>query len=176
MNPTKLTAVAALVAATLVVPASVVPVDAQDLKIAVLVPQRLLASTKVGKKVAEKLKKRKEDAQKKLDAKAEEIKDLQDDLVKRAMVLSEDERRKAREDFEQQQRDAARLKEDLERELQRAEGEVVGEASAFLNEVIKDFGEENGYDLILDASAAVYFSEASDITDRVIEAADARSK
>jgi outer membrane protein len=149
---------------------------AQDLKIAVLVPQRLLASTKVGKEAAEKLKNKKNEAQKKLDAKAAEIKQMQDDLVKRAMVLSEEERRKARDDFERKQREASRMKEDLEHELQRSENEILGQVNDFLGKVIVNFGKDHGYDLILDASAALYFSDAPDVTDQVIEVADKASK
>ena len=35
-----------------------------------------------------------------------------------------------------------------------------------------DYGKANGYDLILDATAALYFSDAPDITDKIIAEAD----
>ena len=92
---------------------------------------------------------------------------MQDDLVKRAMVLSEEERRKAKDDFERQQRDATRMKEDLEHELQRDESEILGQVNDFLGKIIVDFGKDHGYDLILDASAALYFSDGPDVTDQV---------
>jgi len=172
----KLMASALLAAGLIATPVLGARARADDLKIAVLVPQRLLASTKVGKQAAEKLKKKKDEAQKKLDGKAAEIKKMQDDLVKRAMVLSEEERRKAKDDFERQQRDASRMKEDLEHELQRDESEILGQVNDFLGKIIVDFGKDHGYDLILDASAALYFSDAPDVTDQVIEVADKAAK
>lgn len=149
---------------------------AADYKIAVLVPQRLLAQTKAGQEAADRLKAKKEAAQQQLDAKANEIKDMQEDLSKRVMLLSEDERAKAREEFERQQRDAKRMKEDLERELQRVEAQVLGEVNELLSDVVIAYGKDNGYDMIIDASATLYFSDKPDITALLIKAADAAYK
>ncbi len=143
-----------------------------ELKIGVVVTPKLLTATQIGKHTAEELKKRKESAQEKLDKKAEELKAMQEDLSKRAMLLSDDEKAKARDDFERRQREATRMKEDLERELQRAENKMLAEVNRFLSKVIVDYGKAHGYDVVLDASAALYFSEAPDITDEIVAAAD----
>ena len=91
-------------------------------------------------------------------------------------VLSESEKLKARDQFEQQQRDAQRMKEDLERDLQKSEEEILGGVNRFLSELVVNFGKENGYDLIVDASVAVYFSDEVDVTDKLIAAANAKYK
>jgi outer membrane protein len=154
-----------------------VPVPAQaELKIAVIIPQKLIATSKAGKEAGDKLKVKKDAAQKKLDAKAKELKTFEEGLRKRVMMLNADEKKKAGEDLERQQRDAQRMKEDLERDLQKSEQEILGEVNRFLGKVITDFGEQNGYDLILDAQAAVYFSDTPDVTDQVIKLADSQYK
>ena len=161
------------VVAIALVPA-VLPVcgHAQDLKIGLVITQRLLTSTTVGQAAAGTLREKKMDAQEKLDKKASEIQELKNDLEKRLMVLSAEEKDKAREDFERRQRDGLRLKEDLERELQKEENKILGEVNEFLSKIIIEYGKANGYDLVLDASATLYFSEAPDVTDDIIEAAD----
>jgi outer membrane protein len=147
-----------------------------DMKIALIIPQKLIATCQAGKEAAEKLKVKKDGAQKKLDAKAEELKDYEADVRKRVALLNADEKKKVGEDLERQQRDAQRMKEDLERELQKSEQEILGVVNQFLGKIINDFGEQNAYDLILDASAAVYFSDTPDVTEAVIKLADEQYK
>jgi outer membrane protein len=149
---------------------------AESPKIAVVITQKLLTQTEAGKKAAEKLQAKKKSAQEKLDAKAKEITEMQESFQKKVMLLSDDEREKAGGDLERAQRDGARLKEDLERELQKAENEVLGGVNQLLTRVVVDYGKQNGYDMILDASASLYFSEAADITDDLVKAANAAYK
>jgi outer membrane protein len=162
-------AIAALMLGTAASPAA-----ADDYKIGVVVTQRLLAGSDAGKEAFEKLRSKKDLAQEKLDKRASELKEMEADLQKRAMVLSGDEKKKAIEDFEKRQRDAARLKEDLEQELQKSEMETLGEVNRFLSRVVVEFGKESDYDLIIDAQAAVYFSEKFDITGEVLKRANAQ--
>ncbi len=147
-----------------------------DMKIALIIPQKLISTCQAGKDAAEKLKARKDAAQKKLDAKAEELKNYEADARKRLALLNADEKKNVGEDLERKQRDAQRMKEDLERELQKAEQEILGGVNQFLGKIINDFGEQNDYDLILDASAAVYFSDTPDVTEAVIKLADGQYK
>lgn len=146
--------------------------DSKTLKIAVVIPQRLIASTEIGKGAAEKLRGKKDAAQQQLDRKASEIADMKKDLEKRLMVLKAEEKDRAREDFERKSRDGLRLKEDLERELQKEEAKVLGEVNEFLARIVMQYGKDNGYDLIVDASATLYFSETPDITDQIIAEAN----
>lgn len=165
----------ALISAFALVLAAAAPATA-EMKIALIIPQKLIAKSQAGKDAADKLKAKKEVAQKKLDAKAEELKKQDEDARKRVMMLSAEEKKKVGEDLERQQRDGQRMKEDLERELQKAEQEILGAVNQFLGKVINEFGEKNGYDLILDAQAAVYFSDTPDVTEEVIKLADSQYK
>lgn len=146
--------------------------EAKNLKIGVVITQRLIATTEIGKNAAEKLRGKKEAAQQQLDRKASEISDMKKDLEKRLMVLKAEEKDRAREEFERKSRDGLRLKEDLERELQKEENKVLGEVNEFLSKIVIQYGKDNGYDLILDASAAIYFSEVPDVTSDIVDAAD----
>lgn len=147
--------------------------QAAETKIGVVVTQNLLAGSTAGQEAFEKLKGHKDQAQEKLDKRASELKEMEVDLQKRAMVLSNEEKKKAAEDFGKRQREAARLKEDLERELKQQEAEAMAVVNRFLSQIIVKFGDESDYDLIMDAQAAVYFSEAMDITEAVVKRANA---
>ena len=168
--------VAVIGAALLVSTAAVTEAQAQNLKIGVIIPQRLLAEAKIGRQAFEKVKAHKEKAQGQLDTKAADLTRRQEDLKRRLKLLSDDEKRKALEELDETQREAQRLKEDLERDLQRHEGEVLAGVNEFLNKTITDYGKQHGYDLILDASAAMYISAVPDITDDVIRLADSTHK
>ena len=146
--------------------------ETQGLMVGIVITARLLTNTEVGKNAAEKLRGKKDAAQTQLDSKASEITSLKKDLEKRLMVLNAEEKEKAREDFERKSRDGMRLKEDLERELQKQEQEVLGEVNQLLSKVVIEYGKANNFDLILDASSALYFSEAPDITDEIIAEAN----
>jgi len=149
---------------------------AAELKIGYIIPQRLIAETKVGKKAAAELKKKMESANSDLQKKMADVKALQKDLEKRAMVLSDSERKKASDQMEKELVEAKRMKEDFQRSLQKAEGTVMGKVNEYLRGVIQEFGKKNGYDLILDASTLLYISDKADLTDQVIKAADAKKK
>ena len=146
--------------------------ETQGLKMAIVITQKLIATTEIGKNAAEKLRGKKEAAQQQLDRKASEITDMKKDLEKRLMVLKAEEKDKAREEFERKSRDGLRLKEDLERELQKEESKVFGEVNEFLSKVVVQYGKDHDYDLILDASSAVYFSDKPDITEQIVDEAN----
>ena len=146
---------------------------AADFKIGLVVTQNLLAGSEAGQEAFEKLKGMKDQAQEKLDKAASELKEMEEDLQKRLMVLSIGEKKKAAEDFDKRQREAARLKEDLERGLKRGESQAMAEVNRYLSKSVVEYGEANGYDLVIDSQAAIYFSEAIDITVAVVEHANA---
>ncbi len=162
--------------ATLFTVLAAAPLHAEDLKIGYIITQRLIAETEVGKAAAAELKEKMEDAQGGLEKKLEEIKDLEADLQRRAMVLSEEERKKAGEELERELLDAKRLKEDFQRSLRKTEAGVMAKVNEFLREVIQDYGEKHGYDLILDASTLLYVSDKPDLTEEVIKAANAAKR
>ena len=161
-----------LVAAVFLLVSVPAVVRAEGLKIGYIITQRLLIESKAGKEAGEKLKKRLAQAQGGLDKKVAEIKDLEEDIQRRLTVLSEAERRKVMEEHERQLREAKRLREDFQRELDKAEAEVMGGVNEYLREVIQDYAKDNGYDLILDANTLLYISEKADVTNGVIKAAD----
>ena len=145
---------------------------AEGLKIGYIVKERLLVESKAGKQARDKLGKRLEEEQRRLDKKAAELGELQEDIRRRMAVLNEEERRKVMEEHEREARAAKRMQEDSQRELDKAEAEILGEVGVYLNGVIQKYAKDNGYDMILDASTLLYISEKADVTTEVIKVAD----
>ncbi len=148
------------------------PAVAEQLKIGYVEVPRLLIECEVGKAAQEKLKKKISTEQEKLDGKLEDIREFQEDVQKRAMMLSEAEQKKASEENERQVRDARRLREDLQRDLKKYEQQVMNEVNEKLRKVISQYGEDQEYDLILDAGTLLFVSTDADLTDDLIKAAD----
>lgn len=159
------------VLAALVVATST-PAPAADLKIGYIITPRLQSESKLGKEWKAKLTGKMESLQKTLDKKRTEVKKLQDDIEKRMAVLNDSEKQKLGEEYDRQIRDAKRMNEDAQREMQKAEAEMQADMSAKFRAVIEKFAQDNGYDMILDATMLLYISEKADVTEEVIKLAD----
>ncbi len=71
---------------------------------------------------------------------------------------------------QRKQRDAQRLSDDLQADFEKDRQEILGKASQKLQGVIAKMAEEKGIDLIVDASQALYFKPALDLTNDAIAA------
>ena len=146
--------------------------SAADLKIGYIVTPRLLAESKLGKESSAKLKAKAESAEKGLEGKMNQVKKLQEDIQKRMAVLNDSEKAKLGEEYERQVRDAKRMKEDAQREFDKARSEIENDMMTKFRTVIEKFAKDNGYDLVLDAGTLLYISQKADVTNEVIQLAD----
>jgi len=152
--------------------ATSLPAAAGDLKIGYIVTPRLLSETKLGKESSAKLKAKADAAEKSLQKKMDDVQKLQNDITKRMAVLNEDEKNKLGEEYENQVRDARRMKEDAQRDFDKTRGEIENDMMTKFRTVIEKFAKENGYDLVLDAGTLLYISQKADVTTEVIQLCD----
>jgi outer membrane protein len=68
------------------------------------------------------------------------------------------------------QRDAQRLADDLQADVDRDRQDVLAKASNKMAEVVKKLAEEKGYDVVIDVTQAVYFKPALEITSDALAA------
>lgn len=149
-----------------------VPVAAAELKIGYIVTPKLLSETKLGKESSAKLKAKAEAAEKTLQKDMEELKKMQDDIIKRGSVLNDEEKAKLGEQYELKGREAKRKKEDAQREFDKARAQIENDMMTKFRTVIEKFAKDNGYDLVLDAGTLLYISNKADVTNEVIQLAD----
>lgn len=70
------------------------------------------------------------------------------------------------------QRDAQRMQEDLQADVDRERNDILSASSKKMQEVVKKIAEEKGYDVVVDVTNAIYFKPALDITSDAIAAYD----
>ena len=70
------------------------------------------------------------------------------------------------------QRDAQRMRDDLNSDLERDRNEILQKSALKMTGVLKKLAEERGYDIVVDAPYAPYFKAALDITPDLLAAFD----
>jgi outer membrane protein len=73
---------------------------------------------------------------------------------------------------QRKQRDLQRLSDDLQADSTAYRNDVLSKSSDKMQAVVKKLAEEKGLDLVIDASTALYFKDAMDITKDAIAAYD----
>lgn len=136
--------------------------------------QRVLARAQAGVAARESLEREKATMQKEMDGKRQELEKLREELEKKGPLMTAEVRREKQDVFERKRRDAARLADDFQKELEKKEQGLLQRVLADLSGVIERLGRQRGYYLVLERRGAVvlYASAEADLTDEVIRAYD----
>ena len=73
---------------------------------------------------------------------------------------------------QKKQRDLQRLQDDLQADAQNYRNDVLSRSSQKMTDVVKKLAEEKGMDLVVEASSALFFKPALDLTNDAIAAYD----
>lgn len=140
--------------------------------------QRVLARSSAGVAAREQLEREKAAMQKQVDGQRLEAEKLRDDLEKKGQLLSADARRDKQENLERKVRDVRRLVDDLQKELQKKEQELLAKVLNDVSGVVQRIGKEKGYTLIVErrGGAVVYGAPEADLTDDIVRAFDDETK
>jgi outer membrane protein len=145
-------------------------------KIAVINIRNAIVATAEGKQAQAQLQSQFAPKQNELQALQKQIEDLQRKLTDGARTLSDDEKAKMQREGELLSRRLQRGNDDLNEELNAAQGEVVDGIGRKMLEVLDRYARENGYTAVLDTSAqgspVVYGSSNSDITQDIVRLYD----
>ena len=147
---------------------------ASTVRIAYIDVQRVLARSSAGVAAREQLEREKAVMQKEMDSKRVELEKLRDELEKKGALLTPDARREKQEGFERKRRDAARMMDDFQKELEKKEQVLLQRVLQELSGVIEKVGKEKGYYMIVEKRGAsvLYASADADLTDEIIRAYD----
>lgn len=143
-------------------------------KIGIIDFQKILRESEAGKKVQQQIQ---EEGQERQDALRElysEIEELDKQLSRDSMVLDEEKRLEKQKQLNSKRRDFQSKREQYQRQFQKIESELIGKLQDEIFSIAEEIGEEEGYLLIIERSAAVYYPDSIDLTDRVIEKYDDR--
>src|SRR2546427_5135699 len=147
-------------------------------RIAFIDVQRVLARSAAGVAAREQLEREKATMQKEMDNKRKELETLREELEKKGPLLTPEVRRDKQDLFERKRRDAARLADDFQKELERKESMLLQKVLQEVSGIIEKLGKERGYDLVVEKRGAgvIYASAEADLTDEIIRAYDAGAK
>lgn len=133
--------------------------------------QRALNESDTGRRAKEDFKGQVDKLQGKLKKQKEDLEGLKSQLEKKASVMKDEERGDLEENYRKKLRDFERDYKDAQADLQRKDNELTATIIKDLQEIIRDYGEREGYTIILEASsnAVLYGAKGADLTDMVIE-------
>jgi outer membrane protein len=157
--------------AAVVVPATAVA-QAKDVKIAFVNVTRLLAESPQANAANRALENEFAPRQRDLLAKQNALKGRADKLNKDAAVMGAEERRNAENDLRRDEREFARLAEELREDLNVRKNEALGKLRVDLLTEVEKFARQGGYDLIV--SDALFVSPGIDVTAQVLQALQAK--
>jgi outer membrane protein len=145
-------------------------------KIAVINVRNAIVATAEGKLAQAQLQSQFAPKQNELQNLQKQIEDLQRRMSDGARTLSDEEKAKMQREGELLSRRLQRGNDDLNEELNAAQGEIVDGIGRKMLEVMDRYSRENGYVAVLDTSAqgspVVYASSSSDITQEIVRLYD----
>ncbi|MBL8526790.1 MAG: OmpH family outer membrane protein [Burkholderiales bacterium] len=141
---------------------------AEELRIGVVRTDRILQESGPMIKAQKKLEKEFATREQELQKVAKQARDLQTQLEKEGVTLSESDRRAKEQELNRVNRDLQRMQRELREDYNLRRNEEWSAVLERVNKVINGIAEQEKYDLIL--QDAVYVSKRVDITDKVLKA------
>jgi len=156
------------------------PLWAEEPRIGVIEPQRVLENTKSGRKIKDSLADYVKTRQQLLDSEAEDLRVMEDDLVKQGAGLSAEVKQERETALRQRITAYQRRVQELEGEVQAKKNEVLGDFTKTIEQVVREIAQRERISLVVDKGdngfgKLVLFNNPSvDLTDRVIKELDSR--
>ncbi|KIH75755.1 periplasmic chaperone for outer membrane proteins Skp [Geoalkalibacter ferrihydriticus] len=154
------------------------PALAQNVKIGYVDLQRALNLSSAGVGAKEEIAKKVREYEGQVSQRQDELRKLKEELERQAVLLSEDARSRKEREYQQKLRDFQRFTKDIQDELQQKDAELTRRILEDIFQVIGEYGAREAYTVILEKteSSLLYAADHIDLTDRIIEAFNARAR
>ncbi|HPI94334.1 MAG TPA: OmpH family outer membrane protein [Deltaproteobacteria bacterium] len=146
-------------------------VSAQDLKIVYLDSQKVITDSLIGKDAYAKLKTLSEQKEADLKKREAKIKTLGDQIQAKSATMSAAAKDDLQKQYEKEVKEYNRSYKDAQDDLRNTEMGLMKPWTKELEGIIKEYGEKNKIDLILDRTnpAVIYGSDKIDITKTILD-------
>jgi len=154
-------------------------VYAEDsMKIGYVNMRKALNECKAGKSAKETLEKSIKDKQEKLDKAKKDLETMQEDFEKKSSLLSEKAKQDKQEEFQKKLQEYQQQLADAQQEINEKEAKVTKDIIDGMRDIVEEIGKKEGYTLIFEETeiSVIFAKEGLDITGKVIEKYDAKSK
>jgi outer membrane protein len=147
------------------------PLQAGEIKIAIVDMQKALNLSEAGKTAKAKLGEKFAKIKKDLGERQQEIEKLKKELEKQSLMLSLEAKRDKEKEYERKLRDFKDLYQDYKEEMNKAEYEAIQPIFHDIQQVAEEIRKKEGYSIIFDknSSGVVCYKKEIDITDTVIK-------
>ena len=138
-------------------------------KIGVVDFQQVIQESDAGKQVQERIQKQGREMEAELQDLGQQIENLQKQLSRDSMVMSKEKRQEKQREMEIKRYDFQSKKKEYENEFRQMQSELVGRMQEEILAIAEEIGKKEGYLLIVEKNAAVYYPDSIEITDKVIK-------
>lgn len=147
--------------------------ESETVKIGIFDMQKIIRESKAGKQAQAIFEKELAERRKTLQEKEQAVRTLEEGLKK----TPASKRREKEEEFSRQAKELKRLRQDLEEELKKKDAELASKLIKDVLEIAREIGQKERYTVIFQKGMdVVYVDRAVDITSKIMEKLDARSK
>jgi outer membrane protein len=152
--------------------------QSSSVKIAYIDLQRVMIESDKGKDARKSLSEQLEKRKKEVNERQSDLQKMKDSLEKQAAMITPEARADKEKQYQIQLKDYQRMTSDYQAELQQKDQEFTQKILKDLEDLIKTFGENEKYTLILEKTQGgiLFASPSIDITDKVIAAYNEWSK
>ena len=143
---------------------------AADTKIGVMNVQRIVVACDAGKAAKQRFEKKMNDLKAGFKKEEEELKKMQAEIKKKSSAWSEEKRDEKIRAFKKSGRAFQAKTEDARFEMKQLQDKELEPILKTMEKVVKQYGKDNGYTLILDSkNGVVYFDKTVEISDLLIK-------
>ncbi len=149
---------------------SIAGLAAAQSKVAIISMQRAVLETEEIKKASAEMEARYKPRQQALEKIQQELQNIQQQLQTGQGKLSPQAEADLTATGQRRQREAQRIQDDLQADVERDRNEILGKSAQKMQVVVKKLAEDKGYDVVVDTQTTVYFKPALEITTDAIAA------
>ena len=148
----------------------------EKIKIGFIDLQRAISESTAGKKAKARFEAQVKKAETDLLKEKQELERLRSDLDKKGPLLKDEERRNLEADLQRRYVQYQRTMGDHQQDLRQKEGEMTGDILKELQQIVTEIGKAEKFTLIFERSQLLYNDQGIDITSKVIETYNGRTK
>lgn len=136
--------------------------------------QKVLMESDAGKDIQSTIQQRGREMEAELTEMGEDIESMMKQLQRDSMVMSSENRDRQQRELEIRRYDFQTKQKKFQSEFREMEASLVEKLRDDVFDLAESIGKQEGYMLIIERSAAIYFPSTIDITDKVIQAYNAQ--
>ena len=148
----------------------------EKIKIGYIDIQRVIGESQAGKRARDRFQAQVKKAEADIVKERQDIERLKSELDKKGPLLKGEERRNLEIDLQKRSVNLQRSMTDYQQDLQARNNEMMSEILKELEKIVNEVGKAEKFTLILERSQILYSDQGIDITSKVIETYNSRTK